>query len=548
MMILEQKRSLKVALSLLLLSSFAAMSEGNAFSVGDQQQVDHIQILKHAIKVDSKNHLRSRKLEGGANEGEGEQQGEQQQNDQQNEEQNEVNEEQEEGQQNEQENEEEQDNGEEYQEEVQYDDQYRSPQIDFFKCVALSIEPDVVDVETMLANGEIDDDQAAQLENTYITELLPDLNTQESVVFFTYGYGEGDENREVYMVSINDWIAASSGYEQTCNVLDEDDAEQAISQAPSSLKSQIEAQSNLMWYSGFNCKADGSGFKPQLFLDETCTTFSRTMNKFYPFRKAKNGSTEVTSDMTKYMIQDAGDSVTYSQYCDESEFCGNVLKDSVSFIDCEGEEAEKEEAQEEGAQDAEGEGGERRQLTTYQLEYDMASDIGDACPYIQSVFSIDQDYDFLVDDLEAIVNHWSNTVNGRQDSDRRSLVPGANEVWVYLVGILAILCIGSSLVVSRSKCQPRLMLKTSGSDTDDTVDSKREPLVIKRTLRKLPRETSDIEQSFSAIECTLSKKKQRPRRNAEQSVEKRKTKSKSKPIRQFLKKSASSMSNGISVE
>ena len=77
---IEQKRSIKVALSLLLLSSLATMSAGTAIRAGDQQQLDHASLLRHAIKVDSNNLLRSRYLEGGANEGEaqGEQQGEQQ--------------------------------------------------------------------------------------------------------------------------------------------------------------------------------------------------------------------------------------------------------------------------------------------------------------------------------------------------------------------------------------------------------------------------------------------------------------------------------------
>ena len=508
------------------------------------------------------------------NENQNENNEQEQQNQGENEKDNEANEEKEEegdGDQNQDENKDEE-NAQEEQKEAQNDDQAEAEdqeaQISFFKCVALTIEPNIMDVEAMLENGEIDEDEAAELENSYVTEMTSDLNTQESIVFFTYGYGDEDENRDVYMTGINDWIAASSGYDETCNALDEDDVEQIFSKVPSFLGSSVEAYSDHSWYSGFNCKADGTGFKPQMFLDESCTTSSRTMNQYYPFRKATESySMQVESDLTKYMISDASDSISYSQYCDESEFCNKVMEKSVALLTCEAGEAEanneeaeeegqddekqedqgdgQQEGQQEGQQQGQGEG-QRRKLTSYQLEYDMASKIGDACPSIQTAFSIDQEYDFSVDDLEELITYWSNTKNGGQDSDRRSLVPGANAAWVITVSLLAILCIGSSLVVSRNKCQPPQILKrTSSMDTDDTADSKKEPLVMKRVKRPIvtsdiPHGGSEIEQSFSAIECTLSKKKQKPKKKVSEKNDKRKTKT--NQFRQFLKKSVSSIS------
>ena len=568
----EQKRFIIVALSLILLSSLPTMATGTSLRAAERlsgannsrrrrlgtvldgfdQQIDQTRLLKHAIKVES-NHLRSRKLEEGGNEQEGENEGENEGNqdenendeqEQQNEDENsqdqeddaneEDNEEENDSEESEEEGEEEEEEEDEEAAEEEEQEENAEHQINFLKCVALTIEPNVMDVDSMLENGEIDEDEAAELESKYITEMTSDLNTQESVVFFTYGNGEDDEDREVFMIGISDWIAASSGYGETCNVLDEDDVGKIFSKIPSIFRAPAEAYSDNLWYSGFNCKADGTGFKSHLFLDESCTTFSRTLNQYYPFRKSNEDySTEVASDLTKYMIQDASNSVNYAQYCEDSDFCGNVFENSVGLATCEVEEEDEEER--------------RRNLASYQLDYDMASNIGDACPSIQTAFSIDQEYDFSAADLEALVIFWSNTVNGGQDSDRRSLIPGINDAWLFLMGLLAILCIGSSLCVSRTKVGS--ILQTSSTDTDDTIDSKKEPLVMKRVkpiVSKIPQGASEIEQSFSAIECTLSKKK---RKKASEQTEKRKTKT--NQFRHFLKKSvsnASSSSIPLSVE
>jgi len=597
----EQKRLIirGVLSSLLLLSSLSTMTTatslraGSKLPVGFDYEINQDRLLKHAIKVE-RSHLRSRKLEGGEDQqeadNEGENEGQQEnnnnendnnnnenQNENQNEnENNDQNQEQEQDNEQEQQNEQDQQNdnndedqeqqneAEENQEEnnqennqeqngeeedqeaeadenddaAQNDDQVdgdaeeEDTQINFLKCVALTIEPNIMDIEGMLENGEIDEDEAAELEKKYIKEMTSSLNTQESVVFFTYGNGEDDEDREVFMVGINDWIAASTEYDETCNAIDEDDVDIVFAKIPSFMKSPVEEYSDHVWYSGFNCKADGTGFKPQLFLDESCTIFSPNMNDYYPFRKAtEEYSTEVASDLTKYMIQDANDSISYTQDCDGSDFCNNVLEKSVELATCEA---------------AAG----RRKLASYQLENDMASEIGDACPSIQTAFSIDQEYEFTVDDLESLVSFWSNTFNGGQESDHRSLVPGTNDIWIALLGIFAFLCVASSLVVSRTKTSKRRHSKTPSVDTDeDSLASKKEPLVIKRVHPLgdgAPNSDSDLLQSFSAIECTLSKK---VRRKHSETPEKRK--SRTTQFRSFLKNSlsnTSSTSKGLSVD
>ena len=568
-------------------------------------QMDQARLLKHAIKVET-THLRSRKLEGDQQEGqdEGQNEGQQDNNnnennnenenqnqnenqndkDQNQEQNNEQNQDQDQEQNNdqEQENEQQQENQnedeqnqdndgdqEQNQEEndeegnqeqnedaqeanddaAQVDDQVEQDaqeeeggefQINFLKCVALTIEPNVMDVEGMLANGEIDEDEAAELKTKYITEMTSSLNTQESVVFFTKGNNDDDdddEDREVFMVGINDWIASSSGYDQTCNAIDEDDVDTIFSKIPSVMNSQVGEYSDHVWYSGFNCKADGSGFKPQLFLDETCTTFSPSMNHYYPFRKAtETYSTEVASDQTKYMIEGANNSIYNSQNCNESNFCDNVLEKSVELATCE--EAD----------------GRRRHLASYQLDYDMAGNIGDACPSIQTAFSIDQEYEFSAEDLESLVKYWSNTGNGGQESDRRSLIPGTNDIWIFLVGIIAFLCIASSLFVSRNKSPSRRLSKNSNLDTDDdTVESKKVPLVIKRVQPLgVDASESDLNHSMSAIECTLSKKKRKDMSELGREPRNREPrKTNTHKFRSFLKNSlsnTSSTSKGLSVD
>jgi hypothetical protein len=615
---LDQKRLMICALSLLLVFSLVSMTAGTALRAGGDSafsKMDTAQLLRHATKVE-KNYLRSRMLEdnNGSNDGEEDNNEEDNENENENsqdeeedaddeneeEEDRDDNEEDEEAEEEEAEEAEEEENKEEDAEEEENDDAQKEedeaqnddeeeaneeeadeeeeqeaesadqeePHIDFLKCVAMTIEPNVVDVDAMLENGEIDEDEAAEIKTKYITEMKSNLNTQESIVFFTFGNGPDDEDRELFMVSINDWIAASSGYDQTCNAVDEDDVEAVFSKLPflvkSSmvhLKSTVTQYSNHAWYSGFNCKADGTGFKPQLFLDETCNTFSPTLNQYYPFRKAttENNSTQINSDFTKYMIENANDSVQNSQYCDESEFCDYVFKKSVELATCEagdegedksedeeGDENEDEDRDEDGDED---EDDKRRNLAaSYQLEYDAASNIEDACPSIQGAFNINEEYEFSIDEIEKVLFLYSNTRNGGQESDRRSIIPGTNNGWLHVVGLLAAVFIATFLCQSRTK-NPFLE-KSSSHDTDDTdgSDTKREPLVDK-TSASMPLSASDsasepdVQTAFSAIECTLQKKKEMKKSE--------KRKSKTTQFRQYLKnssKSIKSTSTCLSVE
>ena len=570
---LDQKRLILCALSLLLMFSLASMAAGTALRAGGDSafsKMDTAQLLRHATKVE-KNFLRSRVLDednSGSNDGEQDNEEERNENENENEEDNEDENSRDEEEDADDENEEEEDrdeneeeNGEEGAEEEENDEADEEEeqdeeelQIDFLKCVAMTIEPNVVDVDTMLESGTIDDDEAAEIRNEYITEMTSSLNTQESVVFFTFGNGSGDEDRELFMVSINDWIAASSGYDQTCNAIDEDDVATVFSKLPfltkssvAHLKSSVTQYSSHAWYSGFNCKADGTGFKPQLFLDETCNTFSPTMNQHYPFRKAskENNSTQVDSDLTKYMIENANYSIQNSQYCDESEFCDNVFKKSVELATCEaGEEEENENEKEEG-DEGEGEDDKRRNLaTSYQLEYDASSNIEDACPSIQGAFNINEEYEYSIDEIEKVVSLYSNTKNGGQESDRRSIVPGARNEWLYVGGLLAAFFIATYLCYSQPKIPIPFLKKAKSDDTDDTKgsESKREPLVDKTSrsssmplrtsdkARASANEFDDIQMAFSSIECTLQKKKE-PKK-----VEKsEKRKSKSNKFREYLK-------------
>lgn len=367
----------------------------------------------------------------------------------------------------------------------------------------------------MLANGEIDEDEAEQLKKKYVTEMNKNLNTQESVVFFTFGNGANDEDRELYMISINDWIAASSGYDQTCNALDEDDVEMVFSNVPSVLQSSVTEYSNHIWYSGFNCKADGTGFKPQLFLDDTCNTFSPTLNQYYPFRKAgENYSTQVDSDVTKYMIQSANGSLQNSQSCKDSEFCDDVFEKSIQLATCEEAEDEKRHLEE----------------TTYHLEYDVASNMEDACPSIQTALNIDEEYEYESDDLEELLSSWSNTANGMQESDRRSIITGTtSDRWLYIFGSFAVLfmCIMTYLCYRTNI--PSIKKKPS-IDTDDasSSDTKSEPLVDNLSL---PHSESDIVEAYSAIECTLTRKKM--------SDKSEKRRRKTNQFREYLKNSIS---------
>jgi hypothetical protein len=429
---------------------------------------------------------------------------------------------------NDDEEEEEEEAEEEEEEAEEEENKDQGPQINFLKCVAMTIEPEIVDVEGMYENGEIDEDEAAELEKQVITEMSSNLNTQESIIFFTFDDGEDDDEdgRQVYMIGINDWVAASSeDNDDTCNVLDEEDVETVFSKIPSYLKSPVTQYAEHNWYAGFNCKADGSGIKPQLFLDETCNTFSPALNQYYPFRRASDDySYQVGSDLTTYMMENANDSIANAQYCEDNEFCDKILEHSVEVATCEAA-VEEEEEEEEKDEDEEMDNEDRR-LTSYQLEHEEASNIEDACPSIQSAFNIDEQYEYSSDDIEALVSFWSNTVNGGQEKDRRSLIPGTNDMWLLTLTLLVVLVIGSCLYLGETTKNPLYILTRKPSDdTAGTGDSKKEPLVER-----------DIQQStstMSAIECTLAKKK----------AKKAQRKTKTMKFRQFLKKNPSKDEN-----
>lgn len=534
--------------------------------INSNEQVDIAQLLRYAIKVD-RNHLRSRILEeaeqeednndGDEDEDEDDEQeneededqaddeneeeaeeeedaGDDQDQDQDEENYDDEEEEEKDEEQEEEENEQddeveedEDDNEEEAQDEAEDEEQEedesedQEPQINFLKCAAFTIEPNVVDVDSMIENGEIDEDEAAEIEKAYVTKMTSKLNTQESIVFFTYGNGANDEDRELYMININDWITASYGYDKICHAIDQDDVDKVFSKIPTFSVSSVQKYSDHTWYAGFNCKADGTGVKTQLFLDDTCTTFSPMLNEYYPFKSTTNEnratqdySTQVASDLTKYMIQNVNNVIQNSQYCDESEFCDNVFENSVELATC-GEEADEE----------------NRNMASYQLGYDVDSNIQDVCPSIQTALSIDdEDYEYSNYEIEELVSLWSNTVNGGQESDRKTRTSGTSSLWLYLAGLVVIGSIATYLILSMKN---RTRKKNSSLDSDDNSDAKarKEPLVDRSSLRQ---SESDIVEDLSAVECHVTQKERR-----KSSRSSSKSKSKSRRLRGLRKKSDS---------
>jgi len=387
----------------------------------------------------------------------------------------------------------------EEEEEVDEEDEDQEPQINFLKCTAFTVEPNVVDTYQMVQNGEIDDDEAAKIEKAFITEMTSKLNTQESVVFFTYGNGANDEDQGVYMININDWITASYGYDQICHGIDQDDVDYIFSKIPSfsSAKKYFEHA----WYAGFNCNADGTGFKAQLFLDNTCNTFSPALNEYYPFKSANNEnraaqdySTRVASDLTKYMVQNVNNVIGNPQYCEDSEFCDNVFESSVEVVTC---------------VDAD----QHRELASYQIENDVASSIQDACPSIQAAMSIDDQYEYSSDELKEMVFSWSNTVDGGQEADRKPSIGGSNPLWLYLAGLIAVGTIMAYCIFSTKKRTRKN--KKSSIDSENSFESKKVPLVDRSTRQqhRLRHSESDIVEDLSAIECTVAEKRKSRRKS-----------------------------------
>jgi len=379
------------------------------------------------------------------------------------------------------------------------DSEDQDPQIDFVKCAAFTIEPNIVNVDEMIENGEINDDETAQIENGYVTKMTSKLNTQESIVYFTLGNGQNDDDRELYMININDWIASSYGYDKICTQIDQNDVDMVFSIIPSFSSSSIKQYSEHAWYAGFNCKADGSGFKTQLFLDDTCTTFSPTLNEYYPFKSSTNEnranqdySTQVASDLTKYMIQKINNIIENSQYCDESEFCDDVLENSVDLVTClkNGEEAD------------DGDRRRRRKLASYQLSYDEASNVKDACQSIQAALSIDQ-YEYTDVEAEEVVLLWSNVKNGGQESDRASGSGLFSTYWYYLTGLLVVGCVITCLILRTKKFGKN----REKSSLDSNDNPKSQPFISKSQVKS--DEAYVICEDLSAVECQMTNKERR---------------------------------------
>jgi hypothetical protein len=262
-------------------------------------------------------------------------------------------------------------------EEAAEEEEQQVLQLSFLKCGAFTVDPNVVDVDAMVEAGEIDENQAAEMKAMYVTEVTNYLNTQESIVFFTVGYGQNDEERELYMTTLENWIRASMGYEDICHQLDEGDVETIFSTVTD--ETFAELYSGHAWYSGFNCLDNGTGFGTQLFLDETCNTYAPTMSNYYPFPKGsenlgagnqqeeeqageeeqENANVDYTyrvaSDLTPYMIQNADYFLQNVHYCEEvqgqeqegqgneenqqmaqqaREFCDNLFGVSVDVVTC----------------------------------------------------------------------------------------------------------------------------------------------------------------------------------------------------------------------
>ncbi|KAG7374834.1 hypothetical protein IV203_013929 [Nitzschia inconspicua] len=241
-------------------------------------------------------------------------------------------------------------------------------QLRFLKCGAFTIEPNDEEVTGYLA-------------------------TQESIVFFTVGYGDDDYERELYMTTLENWVRASTGYQDVCHKMDEDDVNTIFSTITDTTFAELYAEH--AWYSGFNCLENGYGFGSQLFLNEECTTYAPVMSNYYPFPEGtvieaaaegddvaeeeeqdENANNvdytyRVASDLTPYMIQNADYFLENTHYCERKEggegeeqeedqeaamqdieFCENIFGVSVDVVTCnlygeEGDENRQQEQQQE---------------------------------------------------------------------------------------------------------------------------------------------------------------------------------------------------------
>jgi hypothetical protein len=348
--------------------------QGHMLKVADLDKMDKNALLRNAVKVDKRLHKRMLE-DAGAEEGDAEQEAEGEE-EAQNEEEN-ANEDAQEGEEAQQE--EGAADGEEEQaaEEEAVEEEEPLLQLDFYRCASFTAQPN----------------------NEEVTEYLA---FQESIVFFLVGYGENDEERELFMTTLENWIAASTGYDNVCHQLDENDVDTIFSTI--SDQTFVDTYAQHAWYSGFNCLEDGSGFGTQLFLNEECTTYAPTMSNYYPFpegtvfeaaeeeegEEGEEGEEEaqqdqqanvdysyrVSSDMTPYMLQNAEYFLQTTHYCEEREgeqeqgeegenqqeavaqdmeFCEKLFGVSVDVITCVayGEEVDENQQQQEEEQQCE---------------------------------------------------------------------------------------------------------------------------------------------------------------------------------------------------
>jgi hypothetical protein len=364
-------------------------------------------------------------------------------------------------------------------------------------------------VDAMVEAGELNEDEAEEWRALYITEVTDYLATQESIVFFTVGYGQNDEDRHLYMTHLDNWVRASMGYEQVCHQLDEGDVDTIFSTI--SDETFVDLYGAHVWYSGFNCLQDGSGFSSQLFLDGNCDTYAPTMSNYYPFPDGTqmaaaqddaqgnvDYSNRVASDFTPYMIQNADYFLQNIHYCEEVEggnnggddiqFCEKLFEVSVDVVTCSlyGEEGnenqqqqcdcadEEEEAQDEGDAEGEGERKQRRRNEEcecdqqadngYQINYDEIGDVEASCSSIRNVLQIDPDT-FTSANAEYVVASWNNVKDGHQPTSTQS---NQNKTaWIIalvVVGVVAV--IAMIAFVSRR-----------GKNKTEVEASKIEPLV-----------------------------------------------------------------------
>ncbi|KAG7348983.1 hypothetical protein IV203_011580 [Nitzschia inconspicua] len=347
-------------------ASSVRRGQGTVLKVEDLANMDMTELLRNAVKVDDID-TRKRILqededgeegEGDDRQDEAQEEGNEEENPE--EEGDDVDEQQveEDEQDNEEEEEEQEDMADEeaeVEEDVEDDDEEEEEdellQLRFLKCGAFTIQP----------NDE---------------EITGYLATQESIVFFTVGYGDDDYERELYMTTLENWVRASTGYQDVCHKMDEDDVNTIFSTITDTTFAEL--YSEHAWYSGFNCLEDGYGFGSQLFLNEECTTYAPVMSNYYPFpegtvieaaaegddaveeeeqqemEQEENANNvdytyRVASDLTPYMIQNADYFLASIHYCERKEgaegqdqegadqdieFCENIFGVSVDVVTC----------------------------------------------------------------------------------------------------------------------------------------------------------------------------------------------------------------------